>query len=226
MMNMQKLMRSMVLCGTVILLVPAVRAMTAAELARLRQEGAMVRLIDVRSSSRFKMGSIPGAMSVPSAVLLEKNFAPLGRVVLFSDGLGDIDMNRYLEALNQRPGVQAEALEGGYAAWLDEGQVTTAPTGMRRAKPSMISYAKLETLQVPVIVVDLRGPGRGRLDKVAPADKSRGGQLAIVDRKSLAEPDLVKEFCKGAGREFCSDLVELRRGFAKKSVARSGGAPA
>lgn len=228
----------MVLFGVALILSPAARGITAAELARLREDGASLRLIDVRSSALYKTGSIPGAMSVPAAVLLEKNFAPLGRVVLFCDGLGDVDVDRYVEVLNQRPGVQAEALEGGYAAWLDEGQATTAPTGMKPAVTRMIDYKKMEKIAQPLIMVDLRrrGPpsaeggratsGAGTPNTAAAPDRggaagvARGDTLATGDESAPGTVDALKEFCEVPGREYCGDLAELRNRFAKKGGAR------
>lgn len=186
-MKMQKLTRILMALGAVLPLSGAAQAITASELAELQREGGQVRLIDVRPSARFKLGSIPGAMSVPAAVLLEKNFAPLGRVVLFSDGLGDIDMARYVEALNQRAGVQAEALEGGFAAWLDERRVTTAASGLARATPPMISYQRLEALTGPVVMVDLRKAG-GTLRLKSGQDD--GGRLA---RENEARRNAMKD---------------------------------
>lgn len=181
-------------------------AITPSELVALQQEGVPLRLIDVRPTARFQKGSIPGAMSVPSAVLLEKQFPPLGRVVLFADGLGDLDVQSYAQALNQRGGVQAEVLEGGYAAWRDEKGPTTAPTGLQDVEEPMITYDKLTKLKEHVVVVDLR--------KSAPAK-------AASETAVRTEPDVVKEFCQAPGREYCADPSELRKKYARRVRGRS-----
>lgn len=181
----------LVLCAT------GANAVTPAKLIELQQQGLKIRLIDVRSGKRFEMGSIPGAMSMPHKVLLEKSLPRLGRVVLFSDGLGNIDMDPLVKGLNQRPGIQAEILEGGYAAWLDEKGATTAKRGVRTEDEALISYKALESLKQHVILVDMRSDKK----KTAPVND-----------------DTVRAFCKPSSREYCSDIRDLQRRYSRANV--------
>lgn len=191
-------MKKLILLGCLLAIcAPGAGAVTAAKLIELREQGLKIRLIDVRSGKRFKMGSIPGAMSIPHKVILEKNLPRLGRVVLFSDGLGDIDMDPLVRGLNQHPGIQAEILEGGYAAWLDQKGTTTAKSGVRAEDETMISYQSLETLKQHVILVDMR------------PEKKKTGPLS---------DDTVRAFCKPSSREYCSDIRDLQRRFSRKNV--------
>ena len=153
-----------ILCtvGLVGLLATPAMALTAAELAVLLEEKAPVSLIDVRDASLFQRGHIPNAINVPVRVLSRKKLPPLGRVVVYGRGLGQEDMVAALYFLNEKLGIDAEQLEGGYAAWKMARGTTTESAGLHEGDNlNVISYQSLQNLHVEdgdVVLVDLRTP--------------------------------------------------------------------
>jgi len=163
------------------LLAAPVMAMTAGELAVLLEEKAPVTLVDVRDASLFQRGHIPNAINVPIRVLPLKKLPPLGRVVVYGRGLGQEDMESALYFLNEKPGIDAEVLEGGYAAWETSRGTTTQAAGLHEGDSvNIISYQALQDLHAAdgdVVLVDLR----------TPAPLSRQGVDAENQPVSLAE---------------------------------------
>ena len=144
-----------------VLATPA-RALTAAELAAMLEAKQPVALIDVRDASIYRQGHIPNAINVPIRVLARKKLPPLGHVVVYGRGLGEEDMQEALRVLNQKPGITAEVLEGGYAAWEMNMGATTQAAGLRAGdNVDVISYQILMDLHAAdgdVVLVDLRSP--------------------------------------------------------------------
>lgn len=198
------------LCAALLLggLTASARAITPADLSRKLAAGEKVFLIDVRPSARFATGSIPGAMSIPASIVLEKKLPPLAPVVLFDDGLGRIDVAALAAALNQRPGWKTEVLEGGFSAWSAlPGASLTSPTGLHTEALQQITYDDLAALKESVVLVDLR--------PVDPAATGTTTKAALGKRSASANaPDLVTEFCgKAANRSYLRDLGALRQRF-------------
>ena len=137
-------------------------AITANELARLMEQKASITLIDVRDAPFFRQGHIPDAINVPARVLPLKNLPPLGRVIVYGRGLGQEDMQVACQCLNEKPGIDAEVLEGGYAAWQMAQGLTTQSAGLLEGDGvDVISYQGLQDLHVTdsdVVLVDLRTP--------------------------------------------------------------------
>lgn len=150
-----------VVAFTGVLTIP-VMALTASELGVLLNEKTPVTLIDVRDGSFFQRGHLPGAINVPVRVLPLKKLPPLGRVVVYGRGLGQEDMDAALRFLNEKPGIKAELLEGGYAAWEMSRGTTTQSAGLQEDDGvNVISYQGLQKLYVnddDVVLVDLRTP--------------------------------------------------------------------
>jgi rhodanese-related sulfurtransferase len=144
-----------------ILSLPAM-AITANELANLMEQKVSIALIDVRDASLFQQGHIPGAINVPIRVLPFKKLPPLGRVVVYGRGLGQEDMEVASYFLNEKQGIDAEVLEGGYAAWETSLGMTTQAAGLHKGDTvNMISYQDLQDLHAAdgdVVLVDLRMP--------------------------------------------------------------------
>jgi len=146
---------------TGLLTIPAM-ALTSTELTALLDEKAPVTLIDVRDASLFQCGHIPNAINVPARVIPLKKLPPLGRVVVYGRGLGQEDMVAALYFLNEKPGIDAELLVGGYAAWKMSQGTTTQSAGLHEGDNSnIISYQGLLGLHAEdgdVVLVDLRTP--------------------------------------------------------------------
>jgi len=137
------------------------RALTPAELKAQLDAGTRLTIIDVRSTDRFSVGHIPGAINVPAAVCVEKKLPPLGRAVIYDEGLGKDQTAAAAAALNLKPGIAAEVLDGGFAAWeMTPGVLTTRGRGADREALPLITYQDLKLAQSNnVVLVDLRNEG-------------------------------------------------------------------
>jgi rhodanese-related sulfurtransferase len=160
-------------------------AITPRELAERLDRGEQVTLIDVRPSSQFESGHIPGAINIPSPLLSAKQLPPLGKVIAYGDGLGRSDEATAAEVLSRKPGIQAIALTGGFAAWESFSLPTTRPPGLLREMIPLISYQQLvASTGAGIAIIDLRGNG-GELD-VRPSGRTAPPQAQnVTDLRAL-----------------------------------------
>ncbi|MBN2161729.1 MAG: hypothetical protein JXR25_09080 [Pontiellaceae bacterium] len=144
-------------------------AATPTGLKDLMDAGEPVTVIDIRPEGFYQSGHIPNAINIPARVLALKKLPPLGRVVVYDSGLGTEKINQAVQLLNEKSGIQAEALEGGYAAWEMARGSTTQPIGFTAEKPAYISYQDLTQLDAAdAVLVDLRTapePEEGKLTR-------------------------------------------------------------
>jgi rhodanese-related sulfurtransferase len=133
-------------------------SITPAELARRMETGEKLTLIDVRANAVFKQGHIPGAINVPAALAPQKQLPPLGAAIVYDAGLGSDAANQAAAAFNQKPGITAQVLEGGFAAWeTAQRSATTKGAGLTPEEIPFITYADLTKVQSDdVVLVDLR----------------------------------------------------------------------
>ena len=147
------------LCASLVL--PA-RAITVAALQRELAAGDKLTIIDVRQTSVFAKDHIPGAINIPATLCPLKNLPPLGKVVVYDDGLGRQglgDLQSAAAALAKNPGTTVDILSGGYAAWQSAHGLTTAGRGLRAETINYITYAQLQAADPgDVVLIDLRKP--------------------------------------------------------------------
>lgn len=109
--------------------------MKSTQLSKMIAAGTAVRILDVRTPGEFENRHIPGAYNVPLDQLVEhapELRAGSGGVVILVCQSGQ-RANR-AEALLRQAGMPAvHVLEGGMAAWIQEG----LPTGRTRARMSL-----------------------------------------------------------------------------------------
>jgi rhodanese-related sulfurtransferase len=148
---------AMVLCWTGSLLAGTI---TVADLQRELAAGDKLTIIDLRRNSFFAAEHIPGAINIPATLCPVKNLPPLGKVVVYDDGLelrGLADFQKAVTALSRKPGISVEVLSGGYAAWQSANAPTTAGHGMKPEKFNYITYNELQVADpASVQLVDLR----------------------------------------------------------------------
>lgn len=146
------------LIGVAGLLAIGAKAVGPAELEGLLDSSTTVTVIDIRDESRFQHGHIPNAINVPERVLALKNLPPLGSVVVYGQGLGSGNMVEAVRILNDKPGIKAEALDGGYAGWEMHRGNTTQAAGLSKEVLNVISYQTLQELETEdeIVLVDLR----------------------------------------------------------------------
>jgi rhodanese-related sulfurtransferase len=134
-----------------------VRAISPAEVQQQFNAGEKLTLIDVRPTALFKQGHIPNAINVPASLVLHKQLPPLGRVVVYDDGLGQDTASAAAAALNKKAGIAAEVLEGGFVVWESAQSPTTRPRGLNSEKLPMITYERLKRAPLEdLVLVDLR----------------------------------------------------------------------
>lgn len=154
-------------CGVSALLVFAafVSASTAATVDELRQilsGGQRVVLIDIRSRVRFVNGHIPGAMNIPAKVISMKRLPRLGRVIVYGDGVHTPVTMEAVADLDAMPGINAEILIGGYAAWSGGGRQSTETAGRHELVRTYLSLTDLKAIaevEPNLVLVDLRVAG-------------------------------------------------------------------
>ncbi len=133
-------------------------AVSPAELQKQLAAGQPLTLVDIRSRAAFQAGHIPNAINLPAPLVAQKQLPPLGKVVVYDDGLGPDTAAAAAAALNAKPGIEASALDGGFAAW--ESTHTAASTraaGLAPEELPTISYAQLKHAETNnVVLVDLR----------------------------------------------------------------------
>ncbi len=192
-------------------------AITPADLKQKLAAGERITLIDVRSSALFSQGHIVNAINVPAPLVALKQLPPLGKVVVYDDGLGPDVAAEAVAALNQKPGISAEALVGGFAAWESAQEETTKAAGLSKEELPFITYDKLKkTRSEDVVLVDLRkAPGAA----AAAAKPNSGPKMAVAPVEPLT--DLTKEFPN-------TRIVRspFESGTRKAAVAGSGAASA
>lgn len=132
-------------------------AISPAQVQQMLNSGEKITFVDVRLNVLFQNGHIPGAINIPAQLVPEKPLPPLGRVVVYDSGLGTEDAVAAAAALNQKAGITAEALDGGYAAWETAQSSTTQSGGLKPEEMPVITYAQLKQKQsADVVLVDLR----------------------------------------------------------------------
>ncbi|NLX26442.1 MAG: rhodanese-like domain-containing protein [Lentisphaerae bacterium] len=147
-------------------------AITSAELRELMDADEAVTVIDIRSENFYSAGHIPNAINIPERVLEFKNLPPLGRVVVYGSGVGMEKMDKAVMLLNEKEGITAEALEGGYAAWESTSGTTTQPPGFQPEKLNYVTYQSLEEIdESNLVLVDLR-----KADEVPTGRLTRQGE--------------------------------------------------
>jgi len=184
-------------------------AMTAANLQQQLAGGAKVVLIDVRIPTSFAQGHLPGAINIPASLCSQKRLPPLGRVVVYDDGLGrqgSGSLQAAAGALAQKPGITVDILEGGFAAWEAAHGLTTRGRGIHHETLNYITYAQLKANNPSeVVLVDLRK---------TPAPPSSSSPQALA---SAAEPPT------DLGREFPG--MAVAKSAADKALNSGGGTP-
>ncbi len=149
-------------------------AVTPADLSRLLSSGEAVTVIDVRPTDFFQKGHVPEAINIPASVIAQKRLPKLGKAIVYDAGLGEDLVTSAVAALNAKPGIAAQALEGGLAAWEAAGGQTTADPGITVSQLPMITYDKLKNVSGNYVIVDLR-------QAAAPAKAAVGASKPQVD---------------------------------------------
>ncbi len=142
------------------LLLPSLAgALTAEELQKEIAGSAKLTVIDSRSQADYVAGHIPGAINIPSGIMKLKRLPALGNVVVYGDGIRTDLTLEALEALNDKDGIEARMLEGGFGAWEASKQQTTHTRGMSKKQWRYLTFNELKKAaenNPDIVLVDLR----------------------------------------------------------------------
>jgi rhodanese-related sulfurtransferase len=221
-------------------------AITVAGLQKEMAGNEKVTLIDVRDTKEFVQGHIPGAINVPASLCPLKRLPPLGKVVVYDDGLGrrgTAALNGAAGALAQKPGISVDILEGGYAAWQTAQGLTTQGRGLKRETFNYITYSQLQGVAASeVVLVDLRKltetvrknsasltdlskefPGR-RVAAVAPEPSGAGPLVVLIDSGDGTAEAAARRLKAGGTQRYAiltgGELTIVRKG--RPGLERSG----
>jgi rhodanese-related sulfurtransferase len=168
-------------------LATAAFAISPAQVQQLLNSGEKITFIDVRLNVLFQGGHIPGALNIPAQLVPEKQLPPLGHVVVYDGGLGDDDAPAAAAALNQKSGITADVLDGGYAAWQMAQSQTTQSSGMKPEQTPLITYAQLKQVQsADVVLVDLRQSAPASTNAAPTKGKGLAAKAAVPPLTDLA----------------------------------------
>ncbi len=125
----------------------------------LSEPGASaVVVIDIRDPAAFRSGHIPGSVHIGAVGIERRSVPPFGRAAVIWDGIDEEAAEATLRALNAKPGIEAELLDGGFSAWTAGGGSTGGTPGLELAVEPSVTYDQLLKLadEPDLVLVDLR----------------------------------------------------------------------
>jgi rhodanese-related sulfurtransferase len=203
----------------------AARTIEPDELARLREAGEQLLLIDVRPAQQYDTGHLEGAMNVPAFGLRHPRLPAGARIVVYDGGEGTGEAEEAWAALDaQRHDVRL--LSGGLLRWESLDRPVVRPPGtqplrlVRWITPAQLSRL-LEQERPDIAVLDVREGdafARGRI----PRARRSSPQDIVRDMSQKSAPRIVVVY--GDGGESDLEAAErLRRaGFRAVRVLYGG----
>ena len=165
--------------------------MTPESLAQSVNRAEVLTMIDVRTTFDYTEAHIPGAINVPARLCELKQLPPIGRVVVYGDGIALDETKDAVDCLNRKPGIRAELLDGGYPAWQELNLPDTKNSGISEEKHRYLTYqdmVKAAKANRDVVIVDLRDPEAAKTGD-AKADATKAGTPT-----RLRKTDLISRF--------------------------------
>jgi rhodanese-related sulfurtransferase len=145
-------------------------------------------LIDARNNNAYRLAHIPGAINIAAQMCSLKNLPALGRTVVYGDGIDEEPVVIAARALNAKPGIEAEILEGGFLRWQALSFQMTSRQGLAPSKTSRLTYQRLKSVvryNKDAVLVDLRN---------LPHDDRRTAETAVAGAAKKGFIDLSSEF--------------------------------
>ena len=162
--------------------------------------GDEVTIIDIRPRVSYTEGHIPGAINIPAGIIARKLLPPIGRVIVCGDGIDKGEALEAVRTLNEKAGIQADLLEGGFAAWEALNLPSTKRRGVKRERFRYITYQELKKASAnnrDIVLVDIRSSGEVERHTASelPAlsveglsdlsEKFPGVEIVTLDRRDL-----------------------------------------
>jgi rhodanese-related sulfurtransferase len=121
--------------------------------------GQKITIIDIRPNAIYQKNHIRNAINIPASILERKRLPPLGRVVVYGEGIDIALLEQAVSSLNAKPGIQAEALEGGFSTWSSRNSTIQGKTGITTSQVKNLTYQELRKMTQRndvLLLVDLR----------------------------------------------------------------------
>ncbi len=134
-------------------------AVDAFTLDQLIKSNEKITIIDIRPNVLYRRSHIYNAINIQATIFDRKRLPPLGRVIVYDDGIDISLLENAVNALNAKPGIQAEALDGGFGAWSARHNVVQKQKGLSSRNIRNLSYRqllKLSQRSETLALVDLR----------------------------------------------------------------------
>jgi len=157
-------------------------------LARVDSGQQKLTLIDVRNPALYSQSHIPNAINIPSFAIASKRLPRLGNVVVYGDGVDITVTQKSVELLNAKPGISAEMLDGGFAAWSSSQTIMQGKHGLELNTVHYLTFQKLEEIAATdssLVLVDMR------TQKDKTSLRSVFANAQIVDASSKAESGII-----------------------------------
>ena len=132
---------------------------TAGALKGMMDKGEKITIVDIRSLESFREGHIYGAINIPAGIIARKPLPPIGRVIVCGDDFHRDTILKSVDDLTAKTGIQAEMLEGGFAAWEALKLPRTRKRGLESEHFHYITYQQLKNASAinhDIVLVDLR----------------------------------------------------------------------
>ncbi len=132
---------------------------TAGALKGMMDRGEKITIVDIRSLESFREGHIYGAINIPAGIIARKPLPPIGRVIVCGNDLHRDTILKSVDDLTAKTGIQAEMLEGGFAAWEALKLPRTRKRGLKSEHFHYITYQQLKNASAinhDIVLVDLR----------------------------------------------------------------------
>ena len=178
-------------------------AVTPQQLKEMLSGAEKVTVVDVRSTGMYRQGHIQGAINIPVAVIDQKRLPPIGKVVVCGDGVREDLSRQAVEALNRKRGIEAEMLQGGFAAWEALNHPSTRTGGLGRKRSRYISYPdfmKAAAGNAEIVLVDLRSRQPAAGASQGPKAPEAAQRLTDLNRKFSGHAVIQPDRRKRAGK--------------------------
>lgn len=181
-------------------------AVTTDELKALMDQEAAITIIDARTRAEFFRGHILNAINIPGDILKNKTLPPVGKVVVYGDGLQEAALRSAVEALNLQQGIAADLLQGGYPAWAGQTQYTMPQFGLKKDVFTSITYQELKkadhAADQHITIIDLRNAAHTSKTDRTPTDNDQSETPIanledIFPALTIIQPDV--RFSAGTG---------------------------
>ena len=217
----------LIVAAALLLLACPLHALTGVELKQMLSDNAAITLVDIRSKVRYQAGHIQGAINIPFTVLPHKRLPRLGDVIVYGDGIRENVTGDALKILNEKDGIDAQMLDGGYAAWEALSYNTTAAKGIRKQQIAQVTYADLQEMTqaaAGIILVDLRPHSESMSDL---SENFSGAEIIKIGtrrikRKGL-DPDRLYVLVDGGSGRSDTTAVHLKSLGIKRVAVLTGG---